>query len=307
MRLRAKIQEVLREGLVRPGQGLRQTFKGADSSGFPVYLISTAIVMLLFAILGAWVSPVSARIYKYVDKYGVVHLTNSPEGEDQKVEADRFEPVKLEEPMYDIKGSWDTTNQVSEVFKRIYDRLHQKKLLDEEEMKAMAEKQKEEDERKAKEKSGTADGGEGGKTDSSGTGTATASTGGEDAKESTAEAPKEEKFIKPWWGIKVRDISRDDARSLKLEDTTGIIITEVYPGSPAASGAVSAGNVIMEAGVDAQTLAIASTSDFANISLSLAIDKNVRLTIYEPQSEMTRYLTVTIKNIPEKSLANDWF
>lgn len=267
-------------------------------------LVSVPVILLLTGLMVfcAAVSPCRARIYKFMDKYGVIHFTNEPQGEEIKVKADLFEPVKLQEPMYDIKGSWDTTNQVSEVFKKIYDRLHQKKLLDEEEMKAMADKQKEEEEKKAKEK---AEGKDGETSKEGSTDSATASTGTSGS--SGTEAPKEEKFIKPWWGMKVRDISRDDARSLKLEDAGGVIVAEVYPNSPASSAAVSPGNIIMEAGVDSQTIAIGSVSDFANVSLSLAIDKNVRITVFEPQTEMTKYLSVTIKNIPEKSLANDWY
>lgn len=266
------------------------------------------IVMAVLAGIIVAVSVAQARVYRRVDKYGVIHFTNEPDSDERKVNADQFDPVKLEEPMYDIKGSWETTNQVSEVFKKIYDRLHQKKLLDEEEMKAVAEKQKEEEEKnKAKDKSEGKDSKEDSKDGASDSGTATASTGGSSSASEGTAGPKEEKFIKPWWGLKVRDISREDARNLKLEDTTGIIVTEVYPNSPASTAAISAGNIIVEAGISDRTVAIGSTSDFANTSLSLAIDKNVKLTIFDPQNEMTRYIAVTIKNIPEKSLANDWY
>jgi hypothetical protein len=251
--------------------------------------------------ISAFISPAFSRIFKYVDQHGVTHLTNQPR-ENEKPER-YFDPVKLKEPYFEVKGSWDLTNQAGKVFNRIYDRLHKKRLLDEEEMREIAEQKKKEEEERLKKEA------ENKKSESGGDGTSETAdaTAQKDTDQQKGDEKAEEKpeFIKAWWGLQVKNMTAADAKKLGLPDNNGVLISAVYPNSPAASAAIDVGQVIVEARAGNITTPINSVSDFA--SLNLIIDQSVQVSIEDPVTEMANFKHVIIKNIPDKDLANDWY
>ncbi|PKK92171.1 MAG: hypothetical protein CVV64_01775 [Candidatus Wallbacteria bacterium HGW-Wallbacteria-1] len=259
-------------------------------------------VLVLAVALVAICNSVEARIFRSVDKFGVVHFTNEPDDSASETDMD-FEAVKLKEPRFEVKGAWDTNNQVSRTFQKIYDRLHQKRLLDEEELRQIAEQKKAEEEARKQEeaaKNGTAEPGKDGEK------TVVEAVAGADKDAKTAPAPavEENLFIKPWWGLKLRGLSQSDAKGLNMDDNNGVLVTEVYSESPAAAAGIYAGQVIVELNVDNRAVVIKGLSDFTSITVS--IDKSVQVVLLDPTSGMNLYKPLIIKNIPKKELAADW-
>lgn len=265
--------------------------------------LKNSLVLLFFILLLTNFFPGFTRIYKYVDQYGVTHMTNRPV--EDKQPGEDYNPVKLREPHFEVRGSWDVTNQTSRVFSRIFDRLHKKRLLDEEEMKALAEQKKKEEEERLKKEAAE-------KEKNSDDKDLAAKDDKEDNKEGDdkddtkeAVAPEKVEFIKAWWGLQVKALSGADAKKLNLGDTRGVIITAVYPNSPAASAALAPGQVIVEVRGTGTTSSITDVSSFA--TQNIIIDQSIQVTVEDPVSEMTNYKTVIIKNIPDQNLANDWY
>lgn len=256
-----------------------------------LFLLLTAAV--LFMVCG---SPAEARIYRYVDKYGVVHFTNDPQEAEAGTDMD-FQAVKLKEPRFEVRGAWDSSNDVTRTFRKIYDRLHKKRLLDEEELRQLAEQKKAEEEA-MKKAAAEANGATGEASE------VVAQAGEAKPDEAKTPAVEENIFIKPWWGMKVRDLSSMEAKKLNLDDN-GIMVAEVYPESPASAAGIYAGQVIVELNVDNRAVVIRKTGDFSGITVS--IDKSIQVVLMDPTSGMTLYKPLVIKNIPNKELANEWF
>ena len=54
--------------------------------------------------------------------------------------------------------------------------------------------------------------------------------------------------VRPWLGVKGQAVTQDTARSLGLPSPRGVLVAEVYPGSPAARAGLVAGDVILTVG-----------------------------------------------------------
>src|SRR6185295_10842136 len=72
------------------------------------------------------------------------------------------------------------------------------------------------------------------------------SEGEENGEEPQAERPREEKFDK--LGLEVAPLSADVAKQLGMKDSSGVVVTSVQEGSPAAKAGLEAGMAVTQVG-----------------------------------------------------------
>lgn len=97
-----------------------------------------------------------------------------------------------------------------------------------------------------------------------------------------AKEPEIEKNL----GLVVQDITPDIARHLNIKDKTGVIVTDVYPGSPADEAGIRRGDIIKEIG----RKQIRNTKDFKEAMRSVNVKEGVVMLI--KRENMTFYVAV---------------
>lgn len=101
------------------------------------------------------------------------------------------------------------------------------------------------------------------------------------------------KVNRPWIGLWYQHIDKDLASSLGLSDSDGIIITDVFDGSPAQKAELQRGDVVKEINGNKIT---ADTSIADEIS-KMKIGDKVRLWVWRDTQKM--YITVTLGEYPD--------
>ncbi|HEX3773646.1 MAG TPA: DegQ family serine endoprotease [Polyangiaceae bacterium] len=71
---------------------------------------------------------------------------------------------------------------------------------------------------------------------------------------------KNGKVVRGWLGVAIQDVDQDLATAMKLPSATGILLSDVKPGTPAAKGGLARGDVVLK--VDGKT--IDTTGQFRN-------------------------------------------
>jgi serine protease Do len=104
-----------------------------------------------------------------------------------------------------------------------------------------------------------------------------------------AAAPKPEETDR--WGVKVQDVTRDMAAHLGLSDATGVIITDVEPGSPAEEQNLQPGDVIIEV----EHNPIKDMADFRKYVESYKKQKTLLLTVRMKASDYHNFFVVLKK------------
>ena len=62
------------------------------------------------------------------------------------------------------------------------------------------------------------------------------------------EATKDGRIIKPWFGVKTQDLTRNIAESLGMPNIQGVLVKDVHPASPAKEAGIKTGDVIVSVG-----------------------------------------------------------
>jgi len=105
---------------------------------------------------------------------------------------------------------------------------------------------------------------------------------------------KGETVAHPWLGVQMESIDRQIADQLGLNSTSGALVVNVVPGSPADDAGLQQGDVIVKFGDQA----INSPDDLAGAISSAKVGQRVVLTIY--RDGQSRYVPVTLGQAPEQ-------
>jgi serine protease Do len=92
-------------------------------------------------------------------------------------------------------------------------------------------------------------------------------------------------------GLTVQPVTEQMARRLGMRSVTGVVVTSVEPGSPAARAGLSQGVVILRVG----RTQVGSVDEFSELVQSMASQGQVLLLVHDPQSGSTAYVTVPVQ------------
>jgi len=95
-------------------------------------------------------------------------------------------------------------------------------------------------------------------------------------------------YARSWLGIQVKSISPKEARALNLQGQHGVLVTGVFPDSPASTGQVLAGDVIMSFNKQP----VRSASDISLYSSMSGVKKEVELKIWRNKHEITKHVVL---------------
>ncbi|HEY4107261.1 MAG TPA: DegQ family serine endoprotease [Polyangiaceae bacterium] len=84
---------------------------------------------------------------------------------------------------------------------------------------------------------------------------------------------KSGKVVRGWLGVAIQDVDQELAEAMKLPSATGILLSDVKPGTPAAKGGLARGDVVLK--VDGRT--VDTTGQFRNIIAASGAKHKVHL------------------------------
>jgi serine protease Do len=102
------------------------------------------------------------------------------------------------------------------------------------------------------------------------------------------------KVVRGWMGVKIQGVSEDMAKSLKMADTKGAIVSDVDPGSPAEKAGLKPGDVVV--GVDG--LPVEDSNDLSRYIASKAPASVAKLRVMRDGGE--KAVSVTLGTFPEE-------
>jgi serine protease Do len=103
--------------------------------------------------------------------------------------------------------------------------------------------------------------------------------------------------VRGWLGVQVQSIDEDLARSLKMNDTKGAIVSNVTPGSPAAEAGLEAGDVVRS--LDGKP--VETSADLSSRIASMGPGTSVALDVLRDGSEKTVH--VKLGTFPDEQVA----
>jgi serine protease Do len=103
--------------------------------------------------------------------------------------------------------------------------------------------------------------------------------------------------VRGWLGVQVQSIDEDLAKSLKMNDTKGAIVSNVTPGSPAAEAGLEAGDVVRS--LDGKP--VETSADLSSRIASMGPGTSVALDILSDGSERTVH--VKLGTFPDAQVA----
>jgi serine protease Do len=119
------------------------------------------------------------------------------------------------------------------------------------------------------------------------------------AKEVVPQLRDKGRVVRGWLGVQIQAISEDMAKSLKLKDTKGAIVSDLTPKSPAEEAGVKPGDVVV--GVDDRL--VADNSDLSRYISTRPPGTKVRLRILRDGAE--KAISVTLGTFPDENLQAD--
>jgi serine protease Do len=108
------------------------------------------------------------------------------------------------------------------------------------------------------------------------------------AKEILEDLKSKGKVTRGWLGVSVQDITEDLAKSLKLKDRNGALVTEVFEGDPADKAGIKQGDIIIE--VDGK--AVKDTHELLRLVAVLTVGKKATLKVVREGQVKELQLTV---------------
>lgn len=115
------------------------------------------------------------------------------------------------------------------------------------------------------------------------------------AKSILPELKKKGKVTRGWLGVTVQDVTEDIARSLKLKELNGALVSEVLKGDPADKAGMKAGDIIIE--INGKK--ISDSHELLRIVASCPVGRKIDLKILRDGKE--KVFTVTIAERRERS------
>lgn len=103
------------------------------------------------------------------------------------------------------------------------------------------------------------------------------------------------KVVRGWLGVGIQDITADLARAMNLPSTSGVLISDVNPRSPAAKGGVQRGDVVLS--IDGR--AITSTGQLRNMVAAAGVGKTLNLEVL--RNGKRESLKVTLGEMPAEA------
>lgn len=104
--------------------------------------------------------------------------------------------------------------------------------------------------------------------------------------------------VRGWLGVQVQRVDEDLAKSLKMADTKGALVSDVTPGSPAAEAGLQPGDVVRE--LDGKP--VATSSELSSRIASLGPGERVSLGVLRGGSPKS--LSVTLGTFPDQTVAD---
>lgn len=102
------------------------------------------------------------------------------------------------------------------------------------------------------------------------------------------------KVVRGWMGVAIQGVSEDMAKSLKMADTKGAIVSDVNPGSPAEKAGLKPGDVVV--GVDGRP--VEDSNDLSRYIASKAPASVAKLRVMRDGGE--KAVSVTLGTFPEE-------
>ena len=119
------------------------------------------------------------------------------------------------------------------------------------------------------------------------------------AKEILPQLREKGKVVRGWLGIQIESVQEDMAKTLKMKDAQGAIITQVVPGSPAETAGLKPEDVVVA--VDGRPTR--DNSDLSRYIASKAPGTTVKLEVIRGGSSKT--VSVTLGTFPEETAADE--
>ncbi|MCX7635123.1 MAG: PDZ domain-containing protein, partial [Syntrophales bacterium] len=91
-----------------------------------------------------------------------------------------------------------------------------------------------------------------------------------------------------WLGVAIQEVTPEMAKSLKLKDTKGALVGQVFEGDPADKAGIKAGDVIIA--IDGRS--VADSHELLRTVANLTVGKKITVTLIRDGEEMTVELTV---------------
>jgi len=109
---------------------------------------------------------------------------------------------------------------------------------------------------------------------------------------------KSGKVIRGWLGVAIQDVDQDVAEAMKLPAATGILLSDVKPGTPAAKAGLARGDVVLK--VDGK--AVDTSGQFRNVIAASGSQRKVRLDLVRDGKPVVA--EVELGEMPEAPVAS---
>lgn len=103
------------------------------------------------------------------------------------------------------------------------------------------------------------------------------------------------KATRGWLGVSVQDISEDIAKTMKIKDRNGVLISDVFEGDPADKAGIKSGDIVTE--IDGKP--VKDTHELLLVVSSLSIGETVKIKIIRDGQE--KILPITIAERTDKA------
>lgn len=101
------------------------------------------------------------------------------------------------------------------------------------------------------------------------------------------------KVVRGWLGVSTQDLDQDLAEAMGLNDTNGVLITDITKDSPAAQAGIQRGDVILKVNGDVMN----SAGRLRNTIAALGAGSNVEITVAREDAE--KIIRVTLDKLPD--------
>lgn len=112
-------------------------------------------------------------------------------------------------------------------------------------------------------------------------------------------APPEEDEGRPWLGVRISSVTSELAAELRLEEVKGVVITEVFPGGPAAQGGIMVNDIVLAL----EDEEIGDARHLARSVASAGVGTEITLLIYRDGSSRT--IRATLSTRPAEQTAGE--
>ena len=109
------------------------------------------------------------------------------------------------------------------------------------------------------------------------------------------------KVTRGWFGVSVQEITEDLAKSLKLKDTKGALISDVFDGDPADKAGIKAGDIVVEI----NDKEIKDTRELLRIVASLPVGERVKVKVLRDGKEKNFQVVIAERKEREELVSKE--